>query len=80
MSLPFLMKPRASGGVITEVRPSDHKDDSDNSGLEMAAKDLCEALEVKDFKRISAALKAAFQILDAMPHDEGEHLNEQSEE
>lgn len=72
--LPFLMKPRASGGVITEVRPSDYeKDDSDDSGLLSAAKDLCSAIEVKDYKKAAAALKAAFQICDSEPHEEGPH-------
>lgn len=76
--LPFLQKPRASGGVITEIRPSDHKDEpQDDTGLMAAAKDLVDAHDSKDIKRVAAALRAAFQILDSEPHDEGEDMSDQ---
>lgn len=76
--LPFL-KPRPSpGGVITTVRPSDYKEEKDHEdhALKAAAEDLKRALDDGDSKHIAMALRAAFQILDAEPHSEGEHLDE----
>lgn len=67
--LPFLAKPKQAGAVITTIRPSDHEK-KEPSGLELAAKDLSDAVEAKDIKRIAAALKAAFDILDS--EDEAE--------
>lgn len=56
----------------------DDSDDSD-SALEAAAEDLCHALDRQDYPAIAKALKAAFQIMDAQPHEEGPHLDEEEE-
>lgn len=77
--LPFLVKPRPQTGITTEVRPSDY-DKKESSGLDVASKDLMESLESKDVKRISAALKAAFQILDSEDEDMSEDESSESKE
>jgi hypothetical protein len=75
--LPFLSKPKASGGVITEIRPSDYEKDDHSDGLEACAKDLCHSIEMKDYKKIAAALKAAFDILESLPHEEAHEASEE---
>ncbi len=81
--LPFL-RPRHQVGLIvskmspegqTESNIEGHKD----AGLEAAATDLMRAFEAKDSKKIASALRAAFQILDSEPHEEGSHLDEENE-
>lgn len=70
----------------TKVRPSDYSDsaekpnDSDDSGLMSASADLIKAIQSDDQKAVAAALRAAFQILDSEPHEEGPHTEEQAEE
>ncbi len=67
--LPFLRKPKASG-LIVEQRKSDIP--SEPSEMDAAAADLLSAIESKDIKGIAAALQAAFELAESMPHDEGD--------
>lgn len=55
------------------------QDEGPDEGLEAAGTDLLRAINAKNPKAIAAALRAAFEILDSMPHVEGEHLEEDSE-
>jgi hypothetical protein len=48
--------------------------------LKEAATDLLSAVKSESIIEIAHALEAAFECLDAMPHEEGEHTNEESEE
>lgn len=80
--LPFLKQKRESG-VIMRVRSPDgisseqsSEDSNSDEGLMMAAEDICKGVESKDYKRIAAAFRAAFEILDSQPHEEGPHLEE----
>jgi hypothetical protein len=83
--LPFL-KPKASavGGVMNVLRKPDGEtemeDTGDDTGLEACAEDLIRGVTAKDTSLIVDALRSAFQILDAEPHEEGEHLDEEGEE
>lgn len=83
--LPFL-KPQRSPGVIVSQRKQDGSkeeqslDSSSDDGLMLCAHDLISAVHAKDSKAVAAALKAAFQICDAQPHEEGEHLNTYNEQ
>jgi hypothetical protein len=88
MSLPFLRKKQVAGLIMAKRNPDGSKtetgneqDNQDDSGSSMhsAASDLIKAIESKDISAVAAALKAAFQIADSEPHDEGEHLNEEQE-
>lgn len=76
MPLPFLkMKPQT--GVATEIRPSDYQDEpKEDNGLEACAQDMINAFNSNDAKGLAAAIKAAFEICDTYPHEEGEHTNE----
>lgn len=72
--LPFLKHSKeasVSGPVEVKMRESDQESDYDM--LESAAEDLISALHSKDVKAVASALRAAFQIYDSEPHDEGPH-------
>lgn len=73
--LPFLKKNHeaaASGPVESLERKPDEGAEYDV--LESAAEDLCKAIESKDYKGAAAAIRAAFELLESEPHEEGEHL------
>lgn len=85
--LPFL-KPKAVSGVIISHRkplggqteePTDDEGQED-AAMQAAAQDIITAIHNNDSTHLAHALRAAFQILDSEPHDEGEHTNEQGEE
>lgn len=86
--LPFLKNKTKVGeaGLSIKIRPPDEKEttenqeeSSNNDGLEAAASDIISAVHMKNHKALAEALKAAFEICDAMPHEEGEHTNEPEE-
>ena len=79
--LPFLKPKKVAGLIIAKRKPDGSKQEmyeggEENSGLEACAEDLMRALNSKDAKAVAEALKAAFEICDAAPHVEGEHINE----
>lgn len=78
--LPFLKpKNQSVAGLIIKTRASDspeapEQDENDKSGaIEACSQALITAVHAKDVKAVSEALKDAFEILDSMPHEEGEH-------
>lgn len=78
--LPFL-KPRPQTGVVITQRMSDHgvkpdTSDQDYDSIEACATDLIRAVHAKDAQAVCKALRAAFEIMDSEPHEEGEHTNE----
>lgn len=72
--LPFLSNRRTQSiimgrkeeGKPMEMPLADHP-------LDSAAEDLIHAVHSKDTHAVAKALEAAFQILDAQPHEEGPH-------
>lgn len=42
--------------------------------LDSVSSEILQALEAKDAKLLNKALGAYFEMKDAMPHEEGEHL------
>jgi hypothetical protein len=79
--LPFLSKKRQNAGVIVQERAPDEKPEEnqeDNSGIEACAKDLIDAVHAQNIKGAADAIKAAFEILDSQPHEEGEHIEPHS--
>lgn len=50
-----------------------HPFDEDVHGLVVASEDLTRAIHSKDINAVASALRAAFEILDSEPHDEGPH-------
>jgi hypothetical protein len=81
--LPFLKPQRKDAGVIVSTRlpdggaKMDHQEGHELDGVKAAAADLIRAVHAKDESAVASALKAAFEILDSMPHDEGEHTNDE---
>lgn len=79
--LPFL-KPRQQSGLTISIRKPDggseesHTAGDEDHGLDSCSEDLIKAMHAKDAKGVTSALKAAFEILDSQPHEEGEHTNE----
>lgn len=73
--LPFLKK-QQDGSISSPVehvkRESDEESEYDM--LESAAEDLISAVHSKNIKGVCSALRAAFEMLDAEPHEEGEHI------
>lgn len=73
--LPFLklnQDAAASGPVESIKREPDEGEEYDV--LESAAEDLCKAIHSKDYKAVAEALRAAFELCDSEPHQEGEHI------
>jgi hypothetical protein len=76
--LPFLKKSKeasVSAPVEHIRRESDHEDDGHEGPMSVVAEELIYAVHKRDTRGVIDALHAAFMILDAMPHVEGEHLD-----
>lgn len=74
--LPFLKSNKNNAGISMEYRKPDESKQAPSdemSGLEAAAEDLAKGIQSNDKKLIVAALRAAFMILESMPHEEAEH-------
>lgn len=83
--LPFLKKVKPQTGLIVRERQSDGNSNEsgmegdEDQGLSMAAEDLVRCIHAKDAPGVASALRAAFDILDSQPHNEGPHLNTEKE-
>lgn len=75
MALPW--QKNKEGGAVGPVdrKVREHDEDHDFDTMHAAAFDLKEALKNDDVQAIAAALRAAFQIMDSEPHEEGEHTD-----
>lgn len=71
-----------AGTIIQNRKPDggfeqeDSSQDNDSAGLESAAQDIMNAIKAGDVKALASAIQSAFEICDAAPHVEGEHLEE----
>ncbi len=73
--IPFLKrKDEASVSIPADKIKREPDDDSeeDYDGLEAAAEDLCHAIKAEDYKAAASALRAAFELMEASPHEEYE--------
>ncbi len=71
--LPFLkQKQHQAPGIAMEIRKPDQESSEDHAML-AAAKDIMDAISAGDHKRLAAAFRAAFEILELEPHDEVSH-------
>lgn len=77
--LPFLKKKDgfASSSVINIDRKPDEPNDS-NAGIEACAQDLISAVHAKDASAAASAIRAAFEMLESEPHEEGPHVEPHS--
>ena len=77
------MQPKKSGAVImAKMKPegsveSMQEEGEEDPSLMVAAEDIMSAIAMKDSKALASALKAAFEILDSAPHEEGPHIGEE---
>lgn len=71
----LIMSKRHSDGHIGPDLSKDKEEDEPDS-LEAAAHDMIEAFKKDDVKALAAAVRAAFELLDSEPHEEGPHTNE----
>jgi len=83
-NLPFLRKNQAGiAGVTTEYRSPDKDEAPEESDgeapLKACAKDLIACVSSGDEAGVAKAIRAAFEILDSEPHEEGPHTNESEE-
>lgn len=79
--LPFLRHKKNNAGLIVkqrspDVSSGDEAEGSAPDGMEAAAQDLMDAISAGDAGKVASALRAAFQIADSEPHEEGEHTND----
>ena len=82
MSIPFLKNRAKDAGLITQICAPDEKPEQEHEedhGLMSAASDILDAIETKDHKKLASAIRATFQICDSEPHEEGPHLEEETE-
>ncbi len=83
--LPFL-KPKSVAGLIISRRKPDgsteeqHSEGNEGEGLDACSEALIRAVNAKDAKSVSAAIRDAFQILESEPHEEGPHTYEAQNE
>jgi hypothetical protein len=77
--LPFLKnKDKSVAGLIIKTRKPDEKPEQDqqddpSAAIKACANALIQAVHMRDEQGVADAISDAFQILDAMPHEEGEH-------
>ncbi len=78
--LPFLK--RKDIGTPTQTRAPDEKPEEDqddsSAAIHACASALIQAVHAKDVKAAAEAIQDAFEILESMPHEEGEHTEPHS--
>lgn len=73
--LPFLrnrLEGAASSDIESKVR---EPDDEGHESLLLICEELIHAVHAKDVRGTAEALKAAFELCDSEPHEEGSHTN-----
>lgn len=88
--LPFLKDPNKMittlldrrSGNRSEIQPDIESKNNENhdQALEAIAGDLLSAIQSKSIHGIRDSLREAFLHLDSQPHEEGEHIEPESEE
>lgn len=77
--LPFFAKKQVSQPII-EIEKQDFSQESEKDeyiqAIEVCAQDLIDAIYTQDVRRTAEVLKAAFEICDSRPHEEGPHTYE----
>lgn len=74
MSLPIFIKPKQTGLIVEQRKPDGNKEVSqEDQGLEACAQDAINAIHAKDAKALASALRAAFELMELEPHEEGPH-------
>lgn len=75
--LPFL-KNKQDVSASTPMETKERKPDMDTfDSMDTASQDVLDAIKANDVKALSAALRAACELCDSEPHEEGSHTNEE---
>ncbi len=74
MPLPFLKPKSVASLIISQRKPDgdiapDHSEDNPDSGLMACSEDLIRAVHAKDASAVTAALKAAYELMDSSSGD-----------
>jgi rRNA processing protein Krr1/Pno1 len=82
--LPFMQPKKASSIIMMKAKPEggmevEKEEGEEDPSLLAAAEDIISAISMKDAVTLAMALKAAFEICDSMPHEEGPHIGEGEE-
>ena len=80
----MLRDPKAAAAMIVsrmhapaaDSAPKEDDGADDGAGLHAASSELLRAVHAHDAAAVAMALRSAFQILDAAPHEEGPHPDE----
>ncbi len=73
--LPFMKKDKeASVSAPPDVKMRKPDDGEAYDVMHSAAQDLISAVHSKNVKGVAEALRAAFELADSQPHEEGEHI------
>lgn len=74
--LPFLKRQQegSASSPVEHIKRDSDEGSEEYDMLESAAEDLISAVHSKDVKAVCSALRAAFEMMDAQPHEEGEHI------
>jgi hypothetical protein len=73
--IPFLKrKDEASVSMPADSIKREPDEEPEYDALESAGQDLIDAVKSGDAKAAAAALRAAFQLADSQPHEEGPHI------
>lgn len=68
--LPFLKPKHVAGVIISQRKPeSSSETEQDHEPLDLCAMDLIEAMDSKDINAVSAALRAAYEIMESEPEE-----------
>lgn len=73
MPLPFSNYREGASSAPVETKQMSTTEDSAVDYLEICAEDLHNAMKAGNIKGIAEALRAAFEILESEPHEEGPH-------
>lgn len=75
--LPFMKKKPIAGLIIAQRKPDGgtdiaHEEGDENHALDACSEDMIRAMHAKDIKALSAALRAAYEVLQSEPSMESD--------
>lgn len=67
-------KEAITGAASEPIKREPDSEDNKDYGLESCGQDLIDAVKAGNASAAAMAIKAAFEILDSQPHEEGPHV------
>ena len=78
-SADFVQKIGEPGYSGSHEAQEDPTESDSSAGLQVSAEAILSCVKKSDAKGLALALKSFFELCDEMPHEEGEHISEESE-